>query len=398
MSDRPVAVDADEIARNESLPLPIVAYPPHYGVFIGFKSNNTDLRFCSCAREAIENYIQYEYRSAEASSYDVSPEKVVEDDFPEEFQQSVQTADVTDIGSIIDFVNFEDRICHKCNEVVPNRRYCVDMYGTVFEQNYGWYINQKRWEYGAPKTTLRSQFATDFLDCLPEDVIDIIDAANKSVIVSQSEKYATLDRKQTRRKAVIGGIRRAEKRKINELETSGEISFGEACDQRREIGDKYEIDTVLPPEEREELSEVEEILLEYGQTIEETAENEVRRAVGHYEKGSRWTSETILFQLVNEEYGSEYTLKRHHRPDWLDGLELDIFLVEANIGIEYQGIQHYEPIEHWGGEEALKDRQKRDAKKKEICDDHDVEIIEVRHDEELSEELVKSKIEPVINS
>jgi hypothetical protein len=37
MSERPVAVDADETARNEDLPYPIVTYPSHYGTFIGFK-------------------------------------------------------------------------------------------------------------------------------------------------------------------------------------------------------------------------------------------------------------------------------------------------------------------------------------------------------------------------
>jgi hypothetical protein len=398
MSERPVAVDADETARNENLPLSLAAYPSHYGTFIGFKTDRSELQFCSCAREAIENYIRYEYRNGQTSSYDVSPEKVVEDDFPEEFQQNVQTAEISDIKSIIDLVNFEDRICHKCNEVVPNRRYCVDMYGTVFEQNYGWYINQKQWEYGAPQTTLRSEFAIEFLDYLPEDVIDIIDVESKSEIETLSKEFTQLDQKRSRRKSIVGGIRRAEMDKIRDKQQSGELSFGEARERRREMKNKFETDQVLPLEEHNRWNQLQDELLEYGQTISEAAENEVRRAVGHYEKGNRWTSETILFQLVKADYGSEYTLKRHHRPDWLEGLELDIFIVEANIGIEYQGIQHYEAIEHWGGEEALNERQERDKRKKEICDEHGVEIIEVRHDEELSEDLVKSKIEPLINS
>lgn len=397
MSDRPVAVDADETARNENLSLPVVAYPSHYGIFIGFKSENGDLHFCSCTREAIENYIQYEYRKSQTSTYDISPEKVVEDDFPEEFQQHVQTADVSEVKSIIDLVNFEDRICHKCNEVVPNRRYCVDMYGTVFEQNYGWYVNQKEWEYGAPQTTLRSEFASEFLDYLPEDVIDIVDVESKSEIEKLSDEYTVLDQKRSLRRSVIRGIRRAELDKIDEQQQSGDLSFSEARKRRREIQDTYEIDQVLSTEEHERWNQLQDKLLEYGQTIAEAAENEVRRAIGHYEKGSRWTSETILFQLVEAEYGSEYTLKRHHRLEWLEGLELDIFIVEADIGIEYQGVQHYEAIEHWGGEKALKERQERDKQKKEICDEQGVEIIEVRHDEELSEELVKSKIQPVID-
>jgi len=32
---------------------------------------------------------------------------------------------------------------------------------------------------------------------------------------------------------------------------------------------------------------------------------------------------------------------RHYRPDFLQGLELDIFIDELKIGMEYQGIQHF---------------------------------------------------------
>ena len=156
--------------------------------------------------------------------------------------------------------------------------------------------------------------------------------------------------------------------------------------------DKYDGEQMLAQEEHDEWNELQDELLEYGQTITEAAENEVRRALGHYEKGNRWTSETILFQLVESNYGDEYTLKRHHRPEWLDGLELDIFIVEADLGIEYQGVQHYEAVEHWGGEEALEERQERDRRTKDLCDEHGVDVVEVRYDEDLSARLIEEKI------
>lgn len=393
MSDRPVVVDGDETVRNENLPLPIVKYPEHYGAFIGFKHHSDgDLFFCSCAREAMETTLRFEHKDADSASYTVSPEKVVEDDFPEEFKTHVQNAAIDTIEKIIDAANFKDRICHKCNDVVPNRRYCVDMYGTVFEQNYGWYINQKKYEYGGPQETLRSEFAGEFLDCLPEDVIDIVDADGKDEIEAKANRYATLDRKRSRRFSTMRSVQRSEKDLIQEKRDSGELSFGEAADRRREITDKYDGEQVLAQEEREKWDQLQDELLEYGKKIAEAAENEVRRALGHYEKGNRWTSETILFQLVESKYGDEYTLERHHRPDWLDGLELDIFIVEADLGIEYQGVQHYEVVEHWGGEEALKERQERDRRTKELCDEHGVDIVEIRHDEGLSDSLIEKKV------
>lgn len=102
MSDRPVAVDGDETVQNDILPLPIVKYPPHYGTFIGFKKHSDgNLYFCSCAREAIENSVRYEQRNSDTSSYSVSPEKVVEDDFPEEFGIHVENAEIDNIRDII---------------------------------------------------------------------------------------------------------------------------------------------------------------------------------------------------------------------------------------------------------------------------------------------------------
>jgi hypothetical protein len=108
----------------------------------------------------------------------------------------------------------------------------------------------------------------------------------------------------------------------------------------------------LPVDEAEELGELQEQLQTEHKEITDTCENEVRQAFGHYKKGNRWTSETILYQLVESNY-PEHTIERHYRPGFLDGLESDIFLKDAEVGIEYQGIQHYEPVDHWGGEEGL---------------------------------------------
>ena len=83
---------------------------------------------------------------------------------------------------------------------------------------------------------------------------------------------------------------------------------------------------------------------------------------------------------------------RHHRADFLQGLELDVYLPDRNIGIEYQGVQHFEPVAHWGGEEALAKLQKRDAKKKRLCREAKVKLVYFCHDENLSTDLVRNRI------
>jgi hypothetical protein len=46
MAENPIVVDPGRENRQDKLPYPIVQYPAHYGVFIGFKpETNGDLHF-----------------------------------------------------------------------------------------------------------------------------------------------------------------------------------------------------------------------------------------------------------------------------------------------------------------------------------------------------------------
>ena len=61
-----------------------------------------------------------------------------------------------------------------------------------------------------------------------------------------------------------------------------------------------------------------------------------------------------------------HKILRHYRPDWLDRLELDIYIPSLKLAFEYQGQQHFHPLHVWGGEKALQDLRFRDAHKVEI--------------------------------
>ena len=82
----------------------------------------------------------------------------------------------------------------------------------------------------------------------------------------------------------------------------------------------------------------------------------------------------------------------HYRPKWLEGLELDIYIEDFKIGIEYQGIQHYQIVEHWGGEAGLKKRQFNDAKKMRLCAEHGAKLLYFDHTEPITNVYVKNKI------
>ena len=75
--------------------------------------------------------------------------------------------------------------------------------------------------------------------------------------------------------------------------------------------------------------------------------------------------------------GGEFEYRKKDLP-WLkdkEHLELDFYLPDYNIAIECQGIQHFVPIKYFGGEEKLNRQLKYDKIKKELCKEHNIEIL-----------------------
>ena len=71
-----------------------------------------------------------------------------------------------------------------------------------------------------------------------------------------------------------------------------------------------------------------------------------------------------LLDEININYIPEYTFEKCiHKLK----LPFDFYLPDYNMCIEYNGIQHYKPIEYFGGEEDFKIRKIRDEIKKEFC-------------------------------
>ena len=93
--------------------------------------------------------------------------------------------------------------------------------------------------------------------------------------------------------------------------------------------------------------------------------------------------------------------------EWLGSLSLDFYLPQYNIAIECQGGQHFQPIEHFGGEKEFEIIRERDIRKYNLCNEKGIKIIyysniddngsrsffqEIIHSKEkILEELNKSK-------
>lgn len=102
-------------------------------------------------------------------------------------------------------------------------------------------------------------------------------------------------------------------------------------------------------------------------------------------------SETEMLDIIKALLPHREVLYRY-RPVWLRRMELDVFIPSLNLGIEYQGIQHFKPIDFFGGKETFIELVKRDKLKKKICRNQGVMLIEVFYDEVLSSKLILDKL------
>jgi hypothetical protein len=123
----------------------------------------------------------------------------------------------------------------------------------------------------------------------------------------------------------------------------------------------------------------------------------IRQAIGCYicNQEERFASESRLFDIVKEIY-PKYKIERTIRPDWLDGLEIDIYIPELQLAIEYQGKQHYEPVEFFGGEKSFKNRVILDEKKRKILKERSIHLLEWKYTIEITKDRVEKEINKIV--
>ena len=97
-------------------------------------------------------------------------------------------------------------------------------------------------------------------------------------------------------------------------------------------------------------------------------------------KGSEYVKK--LLEEFDVEYLTEYKFDdcRNKLP-----LPFDFYIPDHNICIEYDGIQHFEPVEFFGGLKSFEHRKKLDAMKTNYCKLNDILLIRIRYDEPPSE-------------
>ena len=88
----------------------------------------------------------------------------------------------------------------------------------------------------------------------------------------------------------------------------------------------------------------------------------------------------------------EHEVIFHYRGKELQGLEIDIWIPTLKLGFEYQGIQHFQSVEHWGGSTAFSRLQENDRKKKSLCKELNYQLVEISFDEIISRDTIAQKL------
>jgi len=329
---REVAFRPNTVTK-EDLPFPIVLYPGHYGAFFGFrKDEGSPTVLCSCALPALEGYLKLRLSRPIPSNREPAREFVLDPMyFPLSLVKNLMQKKAPNNYRVLDHLQFEDGLCHECNRAMPTYRYCHEMYGGLFKQNYGWYINKQAFEYGIHPITGRV-----IPELCPQEILELIEIDPEEA-----------------------------NEKIRRLSMNAPLS--------------------------EELKLLKKRLEKQNRAVFNYVENEVRIKFGHKKIGEAWTNETALYLMVKSIFPG-LTVRRHYKPPFLQGLELDIFVEELNLGIEYQGAQHFKPVPHWGGEEAFRRLKERDQRKQKLCRSAGVTLVYFTYRDDLTPEFVRSRL------
>jgi len=136
-------------------------------------------------------------------------------------------------------------------------------------------------------------------------------------------------------------------------------------------------------------SSIDREMTKYRSCLREKRTEIYNRIVGENKATHKWTSEQLLYHIVKSIFDDAIF---QYKANWLGNQSLDIYIPSKNIAIEYQGIQHYQPVELFGGEAQFAERQKLDKRKKLLCHENNVILIEWKYIEEITDESVKAKL------
>lgn len=99
--------------------------------------------------------------------------------------------------------------------------------------------------------------------------------------------------------------------------------------------------------------------------------------------------EVLVKNYLDNKYHDYSTQKKFSGLKGIGGglLSYDFYIQKYNLLIEYQGNQHYESVDYFGGEDQFKKQQEHDKRKRDYAKLHNINLLEIRYDEDVNTAL-----------
>lgn len=103
----------------------------------------------------------------------------------------------------------------------------------------------------------------------------------------------------------------------------------------------------------------------------------------------RAISERRLFEIIKRKFKDAEYQKRF---EWLGSQSFDIYIPSKKVAIEYQGIQHFKPVDIFGGKSQYKQQRYLDKSKIKKAKKNNVKLIYFTYDEKAPNKLYGKKV------
>lgn len=119
--------------------------------------------------------------------------------------------------------------------------------------------------------------------------------------------------------------------------------------------------------------EANSVVEDYYESLQKIREHAYTNMVKGKKTHGKWVNEFKLFTLIKAIFpDAEY----QYSDIWLDHQVLDIYIPSIHCAVEYQGTQHYEAVDYFGGIEKLSEQELMDQRKREKCKDNNITLLE----------------------
>jgi len=107
--------------------------------------------------------------------------------------------------------------------------------------------------------------------------------------------------------------------------------------------------------------------------------NHIRESLGLPLVGETKLNETRVYKLIQKAFPG-FTVIREHSPPFLSPQRYDYYVSKLKVAVEWNGEQHYRPIEYFGGTAGFEATLKRDARKRAVSTRNGIRLIELKYD------------------